>query len=157
MRRLVVLGALLTVGLLLVAGCSSSTTTTVGVAPTVTGTQPPATLRSGTTLGSTGSSLQGAVQSTVSSLQGAVSEAVLESSGYTANCSGCHGAKGEGGPSGPAMSTYKDTSIVGLTSAIRNGVGEMPGFKDALSEGQVAALVGMIKSGFGLSGTTTSS
>ncbi len=147
MGRLIALGAVLVLGLMLLSGCSgSTTTTTAAVTPTATETQPPATLPSGTTLGSTGSSLQGAV-----------SDAVLESSGYTAHCASCHGAKGEGGPKGPAMSAYKDTSVIGLTSAIRNGVGTMPGFKDKLNEGQVAALVGIIKSGLGLSGTTTSS
>lgn len=152
MRRLLILGVLLIVGLVLVAGCSSSTTTTTGgVTPTATETttpptQPPATLPGGTTLGSTGSSLQGAV-----------SAAVLESSGYTAQCADCHGAKGEGGPKGPALAAYKDDTVILLTSAISKGVGSMPGFKDKLNAAQIGALVGLIKSGFGLSGTTTSS
>jgi len=140
-----VLGVVLVVGAVLLLGCGDSTATTSTVTATETTTIPTA---SPTTEG------PGTLTSTVSSLQGAVSEAVLESSGYTANCAGCHGAKGEGG-SGPALSAYKDTSVVGLTSAINNGVGTMPGFKDKLSTGQVAALVGIIKSGFGLGATTT--
>jgi cytochrome c6 len=66
---------------------------------------------------------------------------------YKAKCAACHGATGEGKP---AMKTapMKDSAAKSedeLTTAITNGKGKMPAYKDKLKPEDIKALVAEIK------------
>lgn len=59
-------------------------------------------------------------------------------------CAGCHGAQGEGGY-GPALSGLQERSVEELVQLITQGAGDMPAFEEKLDEGEIEALVLLVK------------
>lgn len=56
---------------------------------------------------------------------------------YAASCAACHGDTGEGASAMPINVPFDNAQLVEI---IRVGIGDMPGFADALSEDQIAVL-----------------
>jgi mono/diheme cytochrome c family protein len=115
--RIVITFIVLVVVMALVAiGCGASDATT---------TTPTAAFSEGT-----GTTLAGA--------EGLDGKALFE-----ANCARCHGRDLDGGV-GPTLRTYTPMDIGGIETQTLNGGGQMPPFRDVLSEAEIAAIANYI-------------
>ncbi|MFD2446969.1 PQQ-binding-like beta-propeller repeat protein [Bacillus sp. CGMCC 1.16607] len=71
--------------------------------------------------------------------------ALAEEKVYKNNCLACHGAGGGGGHNGPNLQNTKmDRDAV--IKQVKNGGGQMPSFKDTLSEKEIEAVADYVKS-----------
>ena len=60
---------------------------------------------------------------------------------FTQNCALCHGADGKLGLNGARNLTKSNLNATGRTYMVVNGLGKMPGFKDQLTDEQIAQVV----------------
>lgn len=68
---------------------------------------------------------------------------------YANHCAKCHGVNGEGGKAAPAYVAKLHHTDAYLAKDILEGEGEMPAFKDKLTEEQALQMVAWIRAGFG--------
>jgi mono/diheme cytochrome c family protein len=62
---------------------------------------------------------------------------------FEANCARCHGRDLDGGI-GPTLRTYTAQDIGGIETQTLNGGGQMPAFRDVLTESEIAAIANFI-------------
>ncbi|QCJ44397.1 c-type cytochrome [Bacillus sp. S3] len=64
---------------------------------------------------------------------------------YKNNCLACHGAEGAGGHNGPNLQQTK-MDLNAIIKQVKNGKGQMPPFKDTLSDDEIKAVSEYVKS-----------
>lgn len=80
----------------------------------------------------------------------AIAKAIKDATpNYEKHCVGCHGDKGQGGigPKLPGNDNLKDVPT--LVNQILEGGQDMPGFKTALNDAEVAALATLVRNSWG--------
>lgn len=70
---------------------------------------------------------------------------------YQANCARCHGAeleggRAEGGQPAPSLASRTSRSDAALTQTVNRGRGQMPAFRDQLTESEIASIIDFVRS-----------